>query len=118
MFAGGMHLRHDWYNIAADSRPLPPMRLYVCLALAIYGAEAAAQVTCDQLANIAFATQQMREQGYSLTVVQGELDKLETNNKFSAAEMGRIRDVADQAFKGGTRSPLEILQDCKEKARR
>ncbi len=94
------------------------MRLLVCLALVIYGAAASAEVTCDQLANIAFATQQMREQGYSLTVVQGEVDKLQTNNKFSAAEMERIRDVTDQAFKGGTRSPLEILQECKHRARR
>lgn len=93
------------------------MRLLVCLALVIYGAAASAEVTCDQLANVAFATQQLRDQGYSLTVVQGEVDKLDTNNKFSAAEMGRIRDVADQAFKGGTRSPLEILQECKDKAR-
>jgi hypothetical protein len=94
------------------------MRLLVFLVLVIYGAMASAEVTCDQLASIAYAAQQMRDQGYSLTVVQGEVDKLETNNKFSAAEMGRIRDVADQAFKGGTRSPLEILQECKDKARR
>lgn len=94
------------------------MRLLVCLALVIYGATASAEVTCDQLANVAYAAQQLRDQGYSLTVVQGEIDKLETNNKFSAAEVGRIRDIADQAFKGGTRSPLEILQECKDKARR
>ena len=94
------------------------MRLLVCLALSIYSAAASAEVTCDQLANIAFATQQMRDQGYSLTVVQDEVDKLATNNKFSAAEMARIRDVTDRAFKGGTRSPLEILQECKDKARR
>ncbi|HEV2008538.1 MAG TPA: hypothetical protein VGQ88_07425 [Burkholderiales bacterium] len=94
------------------------MRLLVCLALLIYGAAASAEVTCDQLANIAYAAQQMRDQGYSLTVVQGEVDKLQTNNKFGAAEMERIRDVADQAFKGGARSPLEILQECKHRARR
>jgi hypothetical protein len=113
-----MHRRHDWYNISADSRFLPPMRLLACFALVIYAAAASAEVTCEQLGNIAFATQQMRDQGYSLPVVQDELDKLQTNNKFSAAEMTRIRDVADQAFKGGTRAPLEILQECKDKARR
>jgi hypothetical protein len=94
------------------------MRLLVCLAIVVYGAAASAEVTCDQLANVAYGAQQLRDQGYSLTVVQGEVDKLEANNKFSAAEIGRIRDVADQAFKGGTRSPLEILQECKDKSRR
>ena len=94
------------------------MRIFVFLVLLIHGATASAEVTCDQLANVAYAAQQLRDQGYSLTVVQGEIDKLQTNNKFSAAELERMRDVADQAFKGGTRSPLEILQECKERARR
>ena len=90
------------------------MRLLVCLALVIYAAAAAAEVTCDQLGNIAFTTQELRDQGYSLTVVQGEIDKLDTNNKFSAAEMARIRNVVNQAFTRD-RSPLEILQECKDK---
>ena len=115
LLAGGMRRHCRWYNIAADPRILPPMRLLACFVLVIYGAAASAEVTCEQLGNIAYATQQMRDQGYSLPVVQDELEKLQTNNKFSAAEMTRIRDVADQAFKGGTRAPLEILQDCKEK---
>ena len=93
------------------------MRLCIFLVFGLCCSGAAAEVACEQLANIAMATQQLRDQGYSLTVVQGEADKLESSNKFSAAEMGQIRNAVDQAFKS-IRSPLDILQECKERARR
>ena len=94
-----------------------PLRLLIYLILGFHCGAVAAEVECKQLANIAHGTQQLRDQGYSLTVVQSEIDKLESSNKFSADDMGLIRKVVDEAFKS-IRSPLDILQECKDKPRR
>jgi len=75
---------------------------------------AAAAVTCEQLADIAYATQQLRDQGHSLHVVLAEAGKLELSGKFTSNELDRIKDVVERAFKG-IRSPLEVLQECKDK---
>ena len=72
-------------------------------------------MTCEQLASIAFATQKLRDQGYSLVTVLAEADKLESSNKLTAAELENVRSVVEQAFKGGSRLPLEVLRTCKEK---
>ena len=72
-----------------------------------------AAVTCEQLGNIAFTTEQLRNQGYSLESLLTEADTLEVSDKLSKQEIARVRDTVDQAFKR-TRTPLEILQDCKE----
>ena len=90
------------------------MRLVVSLVLGFNCAVAAAAVTCEQLAEIAHATQQLRDQGYSLTVVLAEADKLAASDQFTAAELDRIKDVVEKAFKR-IQSPLEVLQECKEK---
>ena len=70
---------------------------------------------CDQLANIAFATQKLRDQGYSLTTVLAEADKLESSNKLTAADIESVKKVVEEAFKSGSRFPLEMLQKCKDK---
>ena len=90
----------------------PPARLVLLLALG-YHCAAAAALTCEQLANVALVTQQLRNQGQSLQAVQAEAGKLGSSGKFTAGELERIRDVVDTAFKGG-RSPLEVLQECKD----
>ena len=87
-------------------------RLVLFLALG-YHCAAAAAVTCEQLAGIAYTTQQLRDQGQSLQAVLAEADKLKSSGKFTAGELERIRGVVDTAFRGG-RSPLEVLQDCKD----
>ena len=93
------------------------MRLTVVMIACLYSSAAAAAITCEQLGNIAFTTEQLRNEGYSLPTVLSEADKLETSDNLSKVEIGRVRDVVEQAF-GRTRTPLEILQACKEAARR
>ena len=93
------------------------MRLLVYLAFAFHGAAASAAVTCEQLADIAFTTQKLRDQGYSLVTVLAEADKLESSKKFTTAELDNIRSVVEQAFKS-IRSPYEVLQTCRDKQRR
>ena len=102
--------------MATRRRVSPPLRLVLFLALG-YHCAAAAAVTCEQLANVAYATQQLRNQGQSLQAVLAEADKLESSGKFTAGELERIRDVVNTAFTGG-RSPLEVLQECKDKLAR
>lgn len=89
------------------------MRLIKILILWSYCAAAAAAVTCDQLGNIALATEQFRNQGESLAVVLIEADKLESSNDLSKADMVRVRQTVQQAF-DRTRTPLEIRKDCKD----
>ena len=89
------------------------MRLIASLILGFHCAVAAA-VTCEQLANIAYTTQQLRDQGHSLAVVLAEAGKLGSSGKFTRAELDRIKDVVEDAFKS-IRSPLEVLQECKDK---
>lgn len=87
--------------------------LVLLLALGYHGAAGGA-VSCEQLADIAFTTQQLRDQGHALQAVLAEADKLESSKKFTAEELGRIKDVVETAFKS-IRSPLEVLQECKDK---
>ncbi len=87
--------------------------LVLFLALGYHGAASGA-VTCEQFADIAFATQQLRDQGNSLQMVLAEADKLESSKKFTADELGRIKDVVEMAYKS-IRSPLEVLQACRDK---
>lgn len=93
------------------------MRLLAYLAFGFHCAAASAAVTCEQLADIALTTQRLRDQGYSLATVLAEADKLESTGKFTAVELELIRRVVDQAFKS-IRSPLEVLRECRGKARR
>lgn len=86
--------------------------IMLMISWSICGAAGAA-VTCDQLGNIAQTTEQLRNQGYSLEAVLAEADTLEVSDKLSKQEIARVRDTVDQAFRR-TRTPLEILQDCKE----
>ncbi len=89
----------------------PP--LVLLLALGYHGAAGAA-VTCEQLADIALATQRLRDQGDSLQVVLAEADKLKASRGFSADDLGYIRGVVEMAFTS-VRSPLEIFQECRNK---
>lgn len=102
------------FDMATRRRVSPPLRRLVLLLALGYHCAAGAALTCEQLANIAYATQQLRNQGQSLQAVLAEADKLESSGKFTAGELERIRDVVDTAFTGG-RSPLEVLQECKDR---
>ncbi len=94
------------------------MRILVIMLLGFACVEASAAVTCEQLAEVAFATQKLRDEGYSLTAVLAETDKLEASNKFTAPDLVIIRGIVDKAFKDGARMPHELLQSCKDQKRR
>ena len=89
------------------------MRLIKIMILWSYCAAAAAAVTCDQLGNIALATEQYRNQGESLPGVLAEADKLESTNNLSKEDMVRVRQTVQQTF-DRTRTPLEIRIECKD----
>ncbi len=95
-----------------------PVRLFAYMLLGLASVGASAAVTCEQLAEVAFATQKLRDQGYSLTTVLAETDKLEASNKFTAGDLVIIRSIVDKAFKDGGRMPHELLQSCKDQRRR
>jgi hypothetical protein len=93
------------------------IRALLALALGFYSTLGSAAVSCEQLADIALTTEQLRDQGYSLPTVVAEVDKLKTGDKVTTAELARIKEVVEQAFKA-VHSPLEILKDCKDRLAR
>ena len=88
-------------------------RLVLLLVLGYHGTAAAA-VSCEQLGGMAEAAVQLRNQGDTLQTVLGEADKLEASGKFTADELARIRSVVRAAYLGD-RTPVEVLQECKQK---
>src|SRR5690242_4349418 len=80
----------------------------VLVALACPCGAASAALTCEQLANIAYTTQQLRDQGNSLASVMAEADKLEASKQVTAMELQQIKAVVEESFKS-TRSPTEVL---------
>lgn len=90
------------------------LRLIVCAACGFHPALSSAAVTCEQMADIASATEQLRNRGESLSVVLAEADKLESSGKFTTAELNLIKNVVERAFKS-IESPLEVLESCRKK---
>ena len=92
-------------------------RLITFAVFALQGVPAGAAVSCEQLADNAYATEQLRNQGHSLTTVLAEADKLESSGNFTRDELDLIKGVVDRAFKS-IQSPLEVLQSCRDKLKR
>ena len=89
------------------------MRLIVYSILILQCAPAVAAITCDQLGNIALATEQYRNQGEQLQIIMVEVDKLEAANNLSKEDMLRVRQTVQQSY-DRTRTPLEIRKECKD----
>jgi hypothetical protein len=89
------------------------MRLIIYSILILQCAPAVAAISCDQLGNIALATEQYRNQGEQLQIIMAEADKLETANNLSKEDMMRVRQTVQQSY-DRTRTPLEIRKDCKD----
>jgi hypothetical protein len=87
------------------------MRLARILILWSYCAAAAAAVSCEQLGNIALATEQYRNQGESLQAILAEANKLESGGNLNKDDMVLVRRAVQQSFER-TRTPLEIRLDC------
>ena len=94
------------------------MRPIIFLILISNCAAASAAVTCEQLAGIAVTAQRLRDQGGTLASVLAEADKLKADDKFTAREIDRIKDVAETAYGSGSRMPLDLMKECKQKLAR
>ncbi len=90
-----------------------PVRTSLYIFLLLNCAPCAAAVTCDQLGNIALATEQYRNQGEPLQVLLAEADKLESGGMTSKADMVKVRKTIQESY-DRTRTPLEIRTDCKD----
>ncbi len=89
------------------------MRLITATILCLCAASATAAVTCDQLGNIALATEQFRNEGESLQAILAEANKLESANNLTKQEMVLVRQVVQQTY-DRTRTALEIRQQCRD----
>jgi len=94
------------------------VRFLLCVILGVYPALAGAALTCEQLANTAAAAQKLRDQGYSLAEVKAEADKLEASDQLTPQEINRVKAAVEEGFNGSLRTPLDILQECRDKPSR
>ena len=88
------------------------MRPTLSIILLLYCAPCAAVLTCDQVGNIALATEQYRNQGEPLQVLLAEANKLE-NGGMSKDDLVMVKKTIQETY-DRTRTPLEIRKDCKE----
>jgi len=86
-------------------------------ALVFASAAAPAAVTCEQLAEIAYVTERMRDGGAPLADIMREADRLDTDKRFSATEVADIRETMDNAFKR-IRNANEAYLDCRKKEKK
>ena len=89
-----------------------PVRTALYIILLLNCAPCVAAVTCDQIGNIALATEQYRNQGEPLQVLLAEVDKLEAGG-MTKEDMVRLRKTVQESY-DRTRTPLEIRKDCKD----
>lgn len=89
------------------------MRLILFLILVTCAATATAALTCDQLGNIALATEQFRNEGESLQAILAEANKLEAGINLTKEDMLRVRQTVQQTY-DRTRTALEIRQECRD----
>jgi hypothetical protein len=92
------------------------LRLIAGLLLCFNGAPASADVSCEQLAQIAGLTVQLRNQGEPLASVLAEGSSMQATGKLSAADMALVKAVIEAVFRG-EHSPSDILADCTEQRR-
>ena len=88
------------------------MRPTLSIILLLYCAPCAAVLTCDQVGNIALATEQYRNQGEPLQVLLAEANKLE-NGGMSKEDLVIVKKTIQETY-DRTRTPLEIRKDCKD----
>lgn len=88
------------------------MRSTLYIILLLYCAPCAAVLTCDQMGNIALATEQYRNQGEPLQVLLAEANKLESGG-MSKEDLVIVKKTIQETY-DRTRTPLEIRKDCKD----
>ena len=97
-------------------KSLHALRNCLYLILFCYCAPSLAAVTCDQLGNIALATEQYRNQGEPLQVLLAEADKLEGGG-MSKEDLIKVKKTVQETY-DRTRTALEVRTDCKDAPRR
>ena len=108
-----MRAQCNWFNMLLLPERGGLVRSTVHIIVLLHCAPAAAAVTCDQLGNIALATEQYRNQGESLQAIVAEADKLESGGNLNKEDMVRVRKTVQESY-DGTRNPLEIRRECKD----
>ena len=106
-----MRCQRGWFTMTLFSPSSMRPALYIILLL--YAMTSAAAVTCEQLGNIALATEKYRNDGEPLQVLLAEADKLEVDGKLTKEDMGRIKKTVQESY-DRTRTPLEIRKECKD----
>ena len=104
-----MHTACEWFNMVFMAKAFM-VRRALYLILPLYCAPGAAAVTCEQLGNIALATEQFRNQGEPLQVLLVEADKLEGGG-MTRDDMAKIRKTVLETY-DRTRTPLEVRKEC------
>ncbi|MEO7727744.1 MAG: hypothetical protein ABIS45_10870 [Burkholderiales bacterium] len=89
------------------------MRSITIPILWLYCAAAGAALTCDQLGNIALATEQLRNQAVPLQEIVAEANKLEIDGNLTTGDMLRVRKTVQETY-DRTRTPLDIRKECKD----
>ncbi|MDB5808765.1 MAG: hypothetical protein JWN94_887 [Betaproteobacteria bacterium] len=106
-----MRSARRWFTMAVLGSAHLRSTLYIMLLLNC--APAAAAMTCDQLGNIALATEQYRNQGEPLQVLLSEADKLGDDDKLTKPDLERIKKTIQDTY-DRTRTALEVRKECKD----
>ena len=109
-----VHGECSWFNMRVfrirRARVRPAIYMFPLLLCCL---PARAAVTCDQLGNLALATEQYRNEGVPLEVLMAEADKLASDGSMSKDDMTRIKKTVQDSF-SRMRTPVEIRKDCKD----
>jgi len=95
---------------------MPCAKPAAVIAFLIVSGSAFAAVTCEQLAEIAYVTERLRDNGTPLAEVMGEADRLEATKRFTPVEVAGIRQTIEFAFKR-VRNPNETLLECRARTK-
>ncbi len=92
-------------------------RLALAIALLLAASPPArAAITCDQLASVAYSTQQARDKGATLSDLLVEADQLAKHYSLTPAELDGVKGVIGSVYKG-SRNWMDIMEACKRAAR-
>lgn len=84
------------------------------LALALFAAgRAEADPSCDQVAKVALATLEYRDQGYPLKAITDGVDQMRSDGKLTDSDLDQLRMVVKLVYLR-TRSPGELVEACQE----
>lgn len=86
--------------------------IFAALFAVLIGDSAQAALECGQLFVVAQTTVSLRDQGASLSVVMGEIERGDLRQKLDAQEVNLLRQIVRLSFTSEA-SAHEILEACK-----